>query len=150
MEVTGDYRFEASRDVVWRTLLDPEALKASLPGVERFEATGPETFALTLAIGLAAIKGTYQGTVRVWDQHPPESYRLTVDGQGKGGAVQGEAQLTLSDAPEGGTLVTYVGTVKSQGVIARMGSRLLGGAAKLMVGQFMKSMEAQIAARPTT
>lgn len=149
MDVHGEHRFEAPRDVVWRTLLDPEALKAALPGVEAFDLTGPDTYALTLGIGLSAIKGTYQGTVRVTDQLPPHSYRLAVDGQGKGGAVRGEATLTLTEV-EGGTTVSYVGTVQSQGVIARMGSRLLGGAAKLMVGQFMKSMEQQIDARLAT
>lgn len=149
MDVQGEHRFEAPRDVVWRTLLDPEALRAALPGVEAFDLTAPDTYALTLGIGLAAIKGTYQGTVRVTDQQPPHSYRLAVDGQGKGGAVQGEATLTLTEV-EGGTAVSYAGTVHSQGVIARMGSRLLGGAAKLMVGQFMKSMEQQIDARRAT
>lgn len=150
MDVQGEHRFDAPKDVVWRTLLDPDALEAALPGVEAFERTAPDTFALTLGIGLAAIKGTYRGTVRVTDQVPPHSYRLAVDGQGKGGSVQGDATLTLADTAEGGTLVSYAGTVRSQGVIARMGSRLLGGAAKLMVGQFMKSMEQQIAARRTT
>ena len=53
--------------------------------------------------------------------------------------------MTLSDEP-GGTLVRYTGEVKAQGAIARLGSRLLGGAAKLMIGQFMKGMEKQIEA----
>jgi carbon monoxide dehydrogenase subunit G len=37
--------------------------------------------------------------------------------------------------------------VKAQGAIARLGSRLLAGSAKLMVGQFMKAMEKQVEAR---
>lgn len=147
MDVQGEHHFDAPIELVWRTLLDPEALRAALPGVEAFDQTAPDTYALTLGIGLAAIKGTYRGVVSVRDQRPPHSYRLAVEGTGKGGSVQGDATLTLSAQDDGGTLVNYVGTVRSQGVIARMGSRILGGAAKLMVGQFMKSMEQQLAAR---
>ena len=68
-----------------------------------------------------------------------------VAGSGKPGSVQGNAVMTLSDEP-GGTKVSYVGEVKAQGAIARMGSRLLAGAAKLMIGQFMKGMEKQVEA----
>jgi carbon monoxide dehydrogenase subunit G len=37
--------------------------------------------------------------------------------------------------------------VKAQGALARLGSRLLGGAAKLMAGQFFKAMEQQVKER---
>ena len=69
-----------------------------------------------------------------------------MNGNGKPGSVQGDAALILSDDGPG-TLVRYTGEVKAQGAIARLGSRLLTGAAKLMIGQFMKAMERQVEAR---
>ena len=69
-----------------------------------------------------------------------------VTGSGKPGSVQGDAKLVLSD-DGAGTLVKYTGEVKAQGAIARLGSRLLAGAAKLMIGQFMKAMEKQVEGR---
>jgi carbon monoxide dehydrogenase subunit G len=127
-------------------LLDPDAIKASMPGCERFEPTGPETYDITLRVGIAAIKGTYTGTVQVTDRNPRDNYRLVVSGNGKPGSVQGDAVLSLSD--EGAnTVVHYSGGVKAQGAIARLGSRLLGGAAKLMIGQFFKAMEKQVSQR---
>lgn len=146
MDISGDHRFPAPRAIVWDMLLDPGAIKAAMPGCERFEPTGPETYDITLRVGIAAIKGTYAGTVRVTDRNPRDSYRLVVSGSGKPGSVQGDAVLSLSD--EGGnTLVRYSGGVKAQGAIARLGSRLLGGAAKLMIGQFFKAMEKQVSQR---
>lgn len=147
MEVKGDHRFSAPREVVWQALLDPAALKEAMPGVEEFRETGPESYAITIKVGIAAIKGTYSGNVKVTDREPMNSYRLLVDGSGKPGSVQGDAVLTLSDDGRGGTLVAYAGDVRAQGAIARLGSRLLAGAAKLMIGQFMKGMEKQIDAR---
>jgi carbon monoxide dehydrogenase subunit G len=146
MEVTGEHKFDAPREAVWKALLDPKALQASMPGCEKFEEVGPSSYDLTIKVGIAAIKGTYSGNVRVADPVENQSYRLVVQGSGKPGTVQGDATLSLSDEG-GGTLVKYVGDVKAQGAIARLGSRLLGGAAKLMIGQFMKAMEKQVEGR---
>jgi hypothetical protein len=146
MEVTGGHHFKASRTVVWGCLLDPQALKASMPGCEEFKEVAPESYDLTIKVGISAIKGTYSGNVQVKDRAEGESYRLLVTGGGKPGNVSGDAVMTLSER-DGGTLVSYTGEVKAQGAIARLGSRLLGGTAKLMIGQFMKAMEKQVEAR---
>ena len=146
MEVSGEHKFPAPRQAVWQALLDPQALQASMPGCERFVEVGPNSYDLTIKVGIAAIKGTYTGNVKVADPVDGESYRLVVTGSGKPGSVQGDAKLVLSDDGPG-TLVRYTGEVKAQGAIARLGSRLLGGAAKLMIGQFMKAMEKQVEGR---
>ncbi len=146
MEVKGEHRFAAPRPVVWELLLDPAALKAALPGCERFVEVGPRSYDLTLKVGLTAIKGTFTGNVQIQDPRPQDSYRLVVKGSGLPGSVQGDALMALSD--DGAhTLVSYTGDVRAQGAIARLGSRLLGGAAKLMIGQFFKGMERQVSQR---
>ena len=145
MEIAGDHHFKAPCELVYRMMLDPVVLQGAMPGCEAFKETGPESYDLTIKVGIAAIKGTYSGNVKVQDRVEGESYRLVVGGSGKPGSVQGNAVMTLSDEP-GGTFVRYTGEVKAQGAIARLGSRLLGGAAKLMIGQFMKGMEKQIEA----
>jgi carbon monoxide dehydrogenase subunit G len=146
MEISGEHRFAAPRQAVWQALLDPKALQASMPGCEKFQEVGEKSYDLTIKVGIAAIKGTYSGNVTVAEPLENESYRLLVHGSGKPGNVQGDAKLMLSDDGSG-TLVKYLGDVKAQGAIARLGSRLLGGAAKLMIGQFMKAMEKQVEAR---
>ncbi len=149
MEISGDHQFPAAHARVWASLLDPAALQACMPGCEKFEETAPGKYDITIKVGIAAIKGTYNGTVTVADVNPEESYRLLVTGSGKPGSVHGDAVLTLSDK-DGGTLVSYKGEVKAQGAIARLGSRLLGGAAKLMIGQFMKAMEKRVEEAPVS
>ena len=146
MEIAGEHRFEAPRQLVYEMLLDPKALQASMPGCEKFEEVGPQSYDLTIRVGIAAIKGTYHGNVKVADPKAPDSYRLVVTGSGLPGSVQGDAAMALTDDGSG-TLVKYTGDVKAQGAIARMGSRLLGGAAKLMIGQFFKAMEKQVSQR---
>ncbi|MCC7364930.1 MAG: carbon monoxide dehydrogenase subunit G [Dehalococcoidia bacterium] len=146
MDIAGTHQFAAPRAAVWEAMLDPASLQAAMPGCETMDPTGEDAYAITIKVGIAAIKGTYSGTVRVADQVEGESYRLVVSGQGKPGKVNGDATMTLSDAA-GGTLVTYRGDVHAQGAIARLGNRLIGGAAKLMIGQFFKGMEAEVTRR---
>ena len=143
MEISGNQVFEAQRSTVWAKLLEPDAIRRAIPGCEELVEVAPDTYRLTIKVGIAAIKGTYTGTVEVRDQQPEESYRLVVSGSGKPGSVHGDALLLLAENA-GKTTVTYRGEVKAQGAIARMGSRLLGGAAKLLIGQFMTGMEKQL------
>ncbi len=117
-----------------------------MPGCERFEETGPDAYDITLRVGISAIKGTYEGTVKVTERSPEDSYRLSVDGGGKPGKVQGTALMQLTE-DGGGTRVAYSGDIKAQGAIARLGSRLLGGSAKMLIGQFFKEMDKQVKQR---
>ena len=146
MEVSGEQHFNAPRQVVWEMLLDPRALRAAMPGCEKFEEVGPQSYDVTIRVGISAIKGAYSGNVKVSDARAPDSYRLIVSGSGKPGSVQGDATMTLT-ADGAGTLVRCVGEVKAQGAIARLGSRLLAGTARLMIGQFFKAMERQVGDR---
>jgi uncharacterized protein len=147
VDINGEHRFNAPPGAVWAKLLDPAALRASMPGCERFDEVAPDSYDVVVKVGISAIKGTYQGNVKVQDVQPETSYRLAVSGSGKPGSVQGGANMIVS-ADGAGTLVTYTGEVKAQGAIARLGSRLLGGAAKLMIGQFFKAMEKQLEQPP--
>jgi carbon monoxide dehydrogenase subunit G len=148
MELKGDHTFEADRQTVWDLMLDPEAIQNAIPGCESMVRRPGERdlFDITVKVGLAAIKGTYTGTVEVADQVPGESYRLIAGGQAKPGKVEGSALMRLSDDGPN-TRVVYTGEVKAQGAIARLGGRILGGASKLMIGQFFKGMDKQVQAR---
>ncbi len=143
MEISGDYHFDAPRGVVWEALLDPAVLQACIPGCERLEPTGDDTYRVTMAVGIMTMRGTYSGSVQVTERKPEDSYRLHASGAGARGSLQGDSLITLTGDP-GGTRVTYSGDLKAQGGIARLGPRVLGGTAKLMIGQFMKAMERQV------
>lgn len=146
MDVTGEHFFRAPREAVWECFLDPVALQAAMPGCEEFREVGRDEYAVAVRVGLSELRGSYHGTVRVADRRGPERYRLAVQGLGKSGNVSGEAVFTLTER-NGGTSVRYDGELTAKGAIARLGLRLLGGSAKLLIGQFMKGMEQQVAAR---
>ena len=139
MKLEGSYDIPVPRQQVWEAFLDPEKLRQAIPGCEKLEEIGPDEYKATMKIGIAAVKGTFQGTVRLRDKQPPESYRLNVDGSGGPGFVRGDTVITLSDAA-GGTHVAYNADVQIGGLIAGVGQRMLGGVSKMMADQFFTKM----------
>jgi carbon monoxide dehydrogenase subunit G len=146
VKVSGSHTLNAPRERVWQLLNDPAFLKASLPGCESLDATGPDQYQATLTIGIAAVKGKYTGSVALSEKEPPQRFKMRVEGKGTGGFMQGTGILELADDPQG-TKVAYEGDIQVGGPIASVGQRLLDGAAKMMVGQFFTAVNAQLAAR---
>ena len=142
MEVSATYTFDAPRQRVWDLLIDPEVIACCLPGCEAMELTGHDTYRATLTIGIAAITGRYQGTVRMTDKDEPAGYTLVVEGKGKPGFVNGSASVTLADADDGArTSVAVIGKAQVGGTIARVGQRLLGGVSKMMMDRFFACLQ---------
>jgi carbon monoxide dehydrogenase subunit G len=147
MKLDGTYTFNAPRQLAWQTLQDPDALRACIPDVETFEPTGPDEYQATMKIGLGPIKGTYTAKIRVFDQQEPSHYKLSIDAKGGPGVVRGEASFDLAEAGPEKTTLNWAADGQVGGTAAAVGQRLILPAAKAMVGQFWKSMDAQIQAR---
>jgi uncharacterized protein len=144
MTLDGTHHFSAPRDRVWAAFNDPAVLARATPGCERLDPTGPDEFDATLAVGIASVKGVYQGKLAILDRKPPEGYTLRVEGSGRPGFVKGEGRLTLTDE-DGGTRVTIRGEAQVGGVIAAVGQRLLGAASRMLMEQFFSALETEIA-----
>jgi carbon monoxide dehydrogenase subunit G len=144
MELVGEHTFSAPRETVWRFLLDPETLRQCLPGCEKLEQTGEDEFNATMKIGVAMIRGTFNGSVKITDKQEPERYTMAVEGSGPQGQVSGTGTLELIEQ-EGSTLVRYKGDATVRGTLARVGARVMQPAAKMIVGQFFSCLESRAA-----
>ncbi len=139
MKIEGSHDIPAPRQKVWDAFLDPEMLRKAIPGCEKLEAVADDEYKATMKVGIAAVKGTFEGKVRLADKKPPDSYVLQVEGSGGPGFVRGQTVITLTDI-DGGTRVSYNADVQIGGLIAGVGQRLLGGVSKMMADQFFTKM----------
>jgi carbon monoxide dehydrogenase subunit G len=139
MKIEGSHEIPAPRQKVWDAFLDPNTLRQAIPGCEKLEAIGPDEYKATMKVGVAAVKGTFEGKVRIRDKNPPESYVLAVEGTGAPGFVRGDTLITLTEAGSG-TRVAYTADVQIGGLIAGVGQRMLGGVSKMMADQFFGRM----------
>lgn len=144
MKVQGNHTLNAPIDKVWVFLMDPDAIAKVLPGCKSLEETQPDIFEGTLEIGIAAVKGTYSGTVQMLDKEEPKSYRMLIDGSGKRGFVKGESTVGLEAQDEAATILTYDADTQVGGLIANVGQRMLSGAAKMIIKQSLKKLEQEL------
>jgi uncharacterized protein len=146
MKVNGEHRFTHSRDEVWRALLDPAALTASLPGARRLEPTGEDEYAITVDVGVGSVKGTYDGTFVLSDMVERETCTVRASASGRPGAVTAVAQMRLADGDNGHTVMTYEADANVTGPLAGVGQRLMGAAARRTTEQFLDALDRYIEA----
>jgi carbon monoxide dehydrogenase subunit G len=144
MKIEGTHELRAARARVYKALTDPQVLQRCIPGCERLEKTGEDSYAATLRTGVGSIKGVFNGNVKLEEMRPPEHYRMVVDGKGQPGFLKGSGNLDLAEAGDGAaTVIKYTGEVQVGGTIASVGQRMIQGAAKMMASQFFTALEAE-------
>jgi uncharacterized protein len=138
MEMSGSRRIEASREVVWLALNDPEVLKRCIPGCETLERTTPTDMTATVTIKLGPVKAAFKGKVALSEIDPPNGYLLAGDGAGgAAGFASGSAKVRLE--PDGvATILHYDVHSQIGGKLAQLGSRLIDSTAKVLTDQFFR------------
>jgi len=123
-------------------MTDPIVLARCIPGCEKLEPAGENTYTTNLKVGVGTIKGNYTGKVTLEDVQPPAHYKMIVEGKGTTGFVKGSGIIDFMP-DNAGTLIKYDGDVQVGGTIASVGQRMLQGAAKMMASQFFTAINAE-------
>ncbi len=144
MKLDGRNTLPAPVDAVWKMINDPEALRRCTPGLQALKEIAPDTYEATLNIGIAAVKGSYAGTLKILDKEAPRHYRIVLEGSGGAGFMKGEGLVDL-EAQGNETVLTWSSDIQIGGLIAGVGQRMLGGVGKMLIGQFFKCLEEQLA-----
>jgi len=144
MTMTGEVQLPAAQDTVWTKLIDPEVLKACIPGCESLEMLGENEFMAVATNKIGPVKARFKGKVRLTDLDPPNSYKISGEGDGGvAGFAKGGATVNLQPK-DGGTLLVYNVEAQIGGKLAQLGQRLINGAAKKMADQFFQKFAAAV------
>ncbi|WP_306116284.1 CoxG family protein [Roseovarius sp. MMSF_3305] len=141
MKLSDTKTINSDRETVFAALLDPEVLKACVPGCQEMSGSPDEGFEATVVQKVGPVKATFKGAVMLSDMQPPES--LTITGEGKGGAAgfaKGGAGVRL-EAQGDQTILHYEVEAKVGGKLAQLGSRIIDGFAKKMADQFFTNFQ---------
>lgn len=142
MKLEGTHELEATRERVYQSLVNPEVLQRCIPGCERLDRTGENSFSATIRAGVGSIKGVFEGKVTLEDLREPEHFRMVVEGKGAPGFLKGSGDLHLEQA-EKITKINYSGDIQVGGTIASVGQRLIQSSAKMMAAQFFTCLGAE-------
>jgi carbon monoxide dehydrogenase subunit G len=96
MKLSGERILPAPRQSVWELFDDPERLSRLIPGCEKLEQLAPDEFSGRINVGIASVKGTYTGRLRLDEIRPPEHYKMNVEGRGKHGFMRGARRPSVT------------------------------------------------------
>ena len=144
MKVSGARTVSATPEALWAFLMDPSQLKACLPGCESLTAGGPNVFRARMKLGVAFLKGTYEGSLTVVDPQPNQQFALKVEGGGALGTLTAAGTVKLIATGSGSTYVLYDGQAAVGGRIAAFGDRVVDATATRLIGLFFDCVASHV------
>jgi carbon monoxide dehydrogenase subunit G len=130
-----------SPDRVWAAVTDPAVLSAVIPGCDVLTPTAANTFALTVTLGVASIKGSYTGQVAFSDLVEPSSLTMRAKGSGGPGTIDTTVAVRLTGLSDGSTRLDYDADAMVGGMVGGVGQRVLAGVAKKTAGLFFAAID---------
>jgi uncharacterized protein len=136
MKLSDSRDIRADAATVWSAILNPEVLKACIPGCESMTGSATEGYEAVVKQKVGPVSATFTGLVQLSDIVEGRSVRIS--GEGKGGVAgfaKGGANVTL-EPQDDGTRLSYEVDATVGGKIAQLGSRIIDGFAKKMADEF--------------
>src|SRR3954454_11270986 len=144
MKITGQQSIPFPVETVWDALLDPAVLVRTIPGCERLETVADHTYAMTVTAGVAAIRGTYDGTCALADLVPHESLVMRLQGAGAPGTIDATVRVSFAHT-DGLTSVAYDADATVGGMVGGVGQRMLASVSNRMAQEFFDNVADAIA-----
>ena len=141
MRIAGNATLHAPVEAVYDALRDPRVLVRTIPGCERLEQVGEDAYQMTVTAGVASVRGSYAGDVRLTDHRAPHGFVLRATGSGAPGTVSADVAVELTPGDDGTTHLTYNADAVVGGMIGGVGQRLLSGVAKRTAGEFFTAVD---------
>lgn len=145
MDMEGEHAIPVPRARVWGALNDAETLRRCIPGCEELEWSSDTALSAKLKLKIGPVSAKFSGRITLSDVDPPNGYRIS--GEGQGGAAgfgKGGAVVSLSDGPDGGTILRYTADAVVGGKLAQLGARLIQGTAAKLADDFFTAFAAAL------
>lgn len=147
LSASGTTEIAAPPEAVFRVLLDPAALARVIPGCHGLQAVGEHRYRADVTVGVGLVKARYEAEIALSELDPPHALRLAGSGQSALGSARGSGRVRLEAVP-GGTRLSYDYRAEVGGKVAAVGSRMLEGAARIVLAQLFEQLGRQAGGAP--
>lgn len=145
MQLKGNVTIHAPRKKVWDFLTDPNQIGQCLPGVEKIETIEPlKKYRGVVSVGLGSVKARFSGDVEILELDEPDSAKLKAHGTATGSAADALSEMSLSDGPNGATIVNWTADINVSGQLASLVSRLMLPVSQKLAGVFYDEVRKRI------
>jgi len=145
MILKGDVTIRAPRKQVWGFMTDPQQIGQCVPGVEKIEVIEPlKRYRGVVSVGLGAVKARFSGEVEVLELNEPNHAKLKAHGSATGSVADALSEMTLSDGPNGATLLHWSADVTVAGQLASLAARLMVPVSQKLASIFYEQVRQKI------
>jgi uncharacterized protein len=147
MKIANEFTVNAPIEDAWDVLTDLEQVIPLMPGAQMTGREGDEVLG-KVKVKVGPVTSEFSGKVRFVEQDRT-AHRAVIDGKGKEARGAGNAVATVTaQLHEAGdhTRVTVDTDLKIVGKLAQFGSSMLQQVSEKLLGQFVDSLEAKLAA----
>jgi carbon monoxide dehydrogenase subunit G len=146
MELSNEFRVGVSVPEAWKVLTDVERIAPMLPGAQLQEVEGDE-YRGVVKVKVGPITAQYKGSATFIDRDEAAG-KVVLKASGRDTRGQGNASavITATMVPDGdGTKVTVATDLTVTGKVAQFGRGVLADVSSKLIGQFVDTLEADIA-----
>lgn len=151
MKIANEFTVSAPMDKAWDVLSDLEQVIPLMPGAQLIGRDGDD-FLGKVKVKVGPVTSEFNGRAR-FVEHDREHHRAVIEGKGKEQRGTGNAAATvaaqLHDAGDR-TRVTVDTDLKIVGKLAQVGGGMLQQVSEKLLGEFVQSLEAKLAADSAT
>jgi 2-furoyl-CoA dehydrogenase large subunit len=149
LQARGSVDIQATPEQVFAVLLDPQALARVIPGCHALVPDGEHRYRADVTVGVGLVKARYQARLAMSAIDAPNTLVLEGEGQSALGTAAGRGSVRLEPTATG-TRLHYDYGAEVGGKVAAVGSRMLEGAARIVLAQLFESLGRQAAGQATT
>ena len=149
MKIANQFTVSAPIEQAWDVLCDLEQVIPLMPGAQLTGHEG-EDYSGKVKVKVGPVTSEFSGKVRFVEQDRGQ-HRAVIDAKGKETRGTGNAAATVTaqlQADGDRTSVTVDTDLKIVGKLAQFGSGMLQQVSEKLLGQFVESLEAKLAAEP--
>jgi carbon monoxide dehydrogenase subunit G len=144
MKLEGSQKFAAPSTEVFNAILNPEVLKACIPGADSVSYASPDKLQVEISLPFPGLHGPFTVYINIPKQQAPNLVEFSVSHSGKGGQADATCQITLADEASS-TALTYKANAKLEGLIAVADNPLGKSVVNSKLGEFFKNLEKEVA-----
>lgn len=149
LKAQGEIKLQVPPEEIFAVLLDPARLRNVIPGCESISQTTLSAgirFDCTAVVRIGVAKARFEVNMDLTNIKKPYSFSLGGEGRGSLGMALGVGEVSLRNE-DGITILEYDYQAQVSGKLAAIGSRLLGGAIRLVLDQLFRALAKEAGAK---
>jgi len=146
MILEGKLLLTAPIQKLWDSLLEPETLRACIPGAEKIEQMDDKTYDCQIKQKVGPISVRFKFTTLLTKIDAPNHIEMQGEGEdiGKAGRFSQKTNIDLRETEDGRVEISYQCDAKIVGRLAMFGDRIMKAKAKSLEAEFTEALKARL------